>query len=64
MCVQLKYIMIQNRQTMKKQEFFYKYHIKRLDILLLRYMYQYMYLLYQGMYILQILHTASLVGQD
>ena len=33
-------------------------------ILLLQYMYMYMYLLYQGVCIIQMLHTASLEGQD
>ena len=45
----------------EKQEFFHKYRIEGY-ILLLRYMY--MYLLYQGVYTLQILHIVSLVGQN
>ena len=54
------YMMIQDRETVKKLELFTSIASKA--ILLLRYMY--MRLVYQEVYILQILHTASLVAQD
>ena len=61
MGIQLMYIMIQDVKTVKKQGFFFTSTASR-AILLLQYVY--MYLLHQGVYTLQILHTASLVGQN
>ena len=57
MGVQMMYIIIQDRKTVKKQGFLQISVISKAILLL-------WFLFYQGVYDLQILHTTSLVGHD